>query len=99
VTRLVPPGGDEIDGIHLPGGTEIGFNMPSMLRSPCFGPEPDVFRPERWLEAVEDEERLRKMHKMHGLLFGYGETKCLGYVQADMIVYKFIFEVSCSRSL
>jgi cytochrome P450 len=94
--RLVPPEGDEIDGVHLPGGTAIGFNMQAMLRQSCFGEEPDMFRPERWLEAVEDEERLKKMRKLHGLIFGYGGTRCLGITQASIIVNKFVFEVSSS---
>jgi cytochrome P450 len=92
--RLVPPEGDEIDGIHLPGGTAIGFNTQALLRHQCFGSQPEKFRPERWLEAVADEQRLRTMRKIHGLIFGYGSTKCLGVTQANMIVHKFIFEVS-----
>lgn len=92
--RLVPPEGDEIDGVHLPGGAAIGFNMQAMLRHKCFGQETDKFRPERWLEAVNDEERLKKMRKVHGLIFGYGGTKCLGITQASIIIHKFIFEAS-----
>jgi cytochrome P450 len=96
--RLVPPEGDEINGVHLPGGTAIGFNMQAMLQSEHFGSRPEEFRPERWSDALKDPERLKMMRKIHGLIFGYGSTKCLGIMQASMIVYKFIFEVSLTSS-
>lgn len=96
--RLVPPEGDEIDGVYLPGGTAIGFNMEALLRNECFGLQPEEFRPERWLEALGDTERLKMMRKIHGLIFGYGGTKCLGITQASIIVYKFVYEVSLDRS-
>ncbi|KAH7090468.1 putative benzoate 4-monooxygenase cytochrome P450 [Paraphoma chrysanthemicola] len=92
--RLVPPEGDEIDGVHLPGGTAIGFNTLALLRHECFGSQPEKYHPERWLEANDDIKRLKMMRKIHGLIYGYGSTKCLGVTQANMIVYKFVYEAS-----
>jgi cytochrome P450 len=90
--RVVPPEGDTVDGRYIPGGTNIGLNMQALGRHPCFGYEPDQFRPERWLEA--GEESLKMMNKVHSLIFGYGSTKCLGINQATMIVTKSVGAVS-----
>lgn len=90
--RVSPPGGDTIDGTYIPGGTNIGLNAWGLQRHQCFGSDPEVFRPERWLEA--DQERLTEMRKVQGLIFGYGDTKCLGILQASMIINKTLVEVS-----
>lgn len=90
--RISPPEGDTIDGKYIPGGTNIGLNAWGLQRHQCFGSDPEVFRPERWLEA--DHERLTEMGKVQGLIFGYGGTKCLGILQASMIINKTLIEVS-----
>ncbi|KAF1996569.1 cytochrome P450 [Amniculicola lignicola CBS 123094] len=89
--RVVPSSGDVIDGVHLPPGTLIGLNTQAVAQHPCFGTEPDIYRPERWLETSEAE--LKQMRKVMGLVFGYGGTKCLGVTQAMIVVYKFVFEL------
>ena len=90
--RVVPAGGDTVDGHYIPGGTNIGLNTQAVGRHACFGPDPDHFRPERWLEA--NEESLVMMRKVHSLMFGYGSTKCLGINQAVMIITKTVGAVS-----
>ena len=90
--RVVPAGGDRIGDTYIPGGTNIGVNIGGLCRNPCFGEAPETYRPERWLEA--DAERLAEMRRLHGLLFGYGSTKCLGIAQASMIINKGLAEVS-----
>ena len=89
--RIVPPGGDTIEGRHIPGGTYIGLNAWGTQLDDIFGDDTDTFRPERWL--IDDQERLKAMHKTHELIFGYGSTKCLGVSMAMMELYKMIFEV------
>ena len=89
--RVVPAGGDTIGGTYIPGGTKIGINLGGLCRKPCFGEAPETYRPERWLEA--DAEKLAEMRRLHGLLFGYGSTKCLGIAQASMIINKGLVEV------
>lgn len=60
--RIVPEGGTTIDGHTIPVGTVIGVNAWVIHRNKkVFGEDVDVFRPERWLEA--DEENLVEMHK------------------------------------
>lgn len=81
---VVPEGGDVICGYTVPAGTEVGcseFGAQSL--SSIFGPDADVFRPERWLEAeAEDKEndgdRLKQMVSTWGLIFKYGKWQCLG---------------------
>jgi cytochrome P450 len=68
--KVVPPEGDVIDGIFIPGGTAVGMNIASLQRSTIFGPDPDVFRPERFLEA--DDETRGKMERLTELAFGHG---------------------------
>jgi cytochrome P450 len=85
--RVVPPGGDEINGC-----TFIGLNTHAMQLSYLFGHDPETFRPERWL--TDDEEHLDQMLKALDLVFGYGPTKCLGYDIAYMQLLKVVFEVS-----
>ena len=63
-----------------------------MQRNKVFGSDPEVFRPERWLE--QDEERIAEMDKVHSIIFSYGGTKCLGANIANMILNKMFVEVS-----
>lgn len=56
-----------------------------------FGIDADVFRPERFTEA-SDEDRER-MEKLVELGFGYGRFMCAGKPIAMMELYKAFFEV------
>ena len=94
--RVTPPEGDELNGVHVPGGVNIGFNLRGMQRDAVFGPDPVVFRPERWLEA--DLERRKEMEKVHELIFNYGSAKCLGIKIAYLTLNKFFVEVSLFSS-
>lgn len=89
--RVVPPEGDIIQGHCIPGGTYIGLNAWGTQLDEAYGDDPETFRPERWL--IDDEERLKAMHRTHELIFGYGSTKCLGVSIAMMELYKMIFEL------
>lgn len=69
--KEVPPEGDTIDGLRIPGGTWIGVNQGTLLRSPAlFGEDADGFRPERFLEAGEAARAEMRRHVE--LVFGYG---------------------------
>ena len=56
-----------------------------------FGPDADVYRPERWLDAPEAQ--LQRMERNNELVFGYGRFKCLGQVVASMELNKVFVEV------
>lgn len=59
ITRVVPKGGAEIDGVFLDEGTQVALNG-WVLHRDCktFGDDPDVFRPERWLYVSEEQLKL-----------------------------------------
>lgn len=96
--RVVPPEGDEWDGIALPPRTCIGWNATGIMRDPeVWGDDADHFRPDRWLEAEADPDRLRDMDVVGELVFGSaGRWQCLGRIVALMEVKKALFEASSS---
>lgn len=96
--RVTPPTGDTLNGFVLPGGVNVGFNLPGLLLNPAFGPDPKVFRPERWLDDVLPE-RLHEMERVIELVFGWGSTRCLGIRMANANQSKFFVAVgSATRS-
>ncbi|KAL6876781.1 cytochrome P450 [Trichoderma novae-zelandiae] len=90
--KTVPPEGDSINGYFVPGGTEIGQGFHGVGRSKAvWGPDADVFRPERWLFVGEEE--LRRMTNAVDTHFGYGKYSCLGKQIALMELHKALFEL------
>lgn len=91
--KVVPPEGDTIKGQFIPGGTMVAMNISSLLRSrEIFGNEPELYRPERWLEA--DDEKRVNMEREVEMTFGSGRWMCAGKPIAFMELYKAFFEVS-----
>lgn len=91
--REVPPGGDEINGIFVPGGTQIGSSPLGIHHSKeRFGEDAEHFRPERWLEETDDD-RLAVMNSTVDLVFHYGKYQCLGKPVAMMEFNKIFVEV------
>lgn len=89
MSKIVPPGGETVNGVFLPGGIEIGFNSHSMMRRrDIFGAEASVFRPERWLEAAG--EQLLEMERTLDMVFGSGRFSCLGKDVAMMELSKIL---------
>lgn len=77
----------------VPAGTAICMNLSSMLRSQkLFGPDADVFRPERFME-LESPELRRKMELDVEMVFGYGQWMCVGKTVAFLELNKAVFEV------
>jgi cytochrome P450 len=88
----VPAGGETMHGKYIPAGTSIGINASTLLRSEAlFGPDPQVFRPERYLEV--DKETSAQMKRDVEIVFGYGRWMCAGKPIAFMELNKVIFEV------
>lgn len=74
--RVVPSPGVTIAGKFIPGGTIVGCHIDSVHRdTEVYGEDSSVFRPERWLEA--DEEQKRQMNRSF-LAFGAGKRTCTG---------------------
>ncbi|RBR23415.1 uncharacterized protein FIESC28_03794 [Fusarium coffeatum] len=90
--KAVPPEGDTINGMFIPGGTQIGISPFGVYHSKkVFGPDAAVFRPERWLNA--DPERLEAMADHVGLVFSSGKWQCLGKPVAIMELNKIFVEL------
>ncbi len=81
------------DGRVIPARTIIALSLTTILRDPeVFGPDAELFRPERWLEDMDDERR-KKMDRAHELIFGSGRFICLGREIAMMHIVKVVSEV------
>lgn len=54
--RIVPEGGMSVNNYYIPAGTNVGVN-PAVIHhdKTIYGVDADDFRPERWLEAGEDQ--------------------------------------------
>lgn len=99
--KEVPAGGDVVRGVRLPAGTSVAINTGAMLRDPVlFGPDPDVFRPERFLATAYDPAGLSRdpvdLRRDVELAFGYGRYQCAGKPVAVMELNKVLFEVRTS---
>lgn len=93
--RVCAAEGDVYAGHVIPPGTFVGINAWGLQMNAVYGRDPGVFRPERWLDA--DSEQVKAMSQVHGLIFGYGNTKCLGIPIAMMNLNKFFVEVRTWR--
>lgn len=86
--RVVPAGGMEILGVHIPAGTIVGANAWVLHRRPeIFGADVEVFRPERWLEA--GPEQLSRMRATM-FQFGAGARTCIGKNISLLEMYKLV---------
>lgn len=86
--RVVPPTGANIAGEHVAGGTVVGVSSWAVHHNKdVFGQDVDVFRPERWLEASEEQVRLMERSMLH---FGAGNHLCLGKNISAREMYKVV---------
>ncbi|KAI0126728.1 cytochrome P450 [Xylariales sp. AK1849] len=91
-SKQVPKGGDLVNGFFVPEGTQMGTNYFGLMRSKSiWGTDADVFRPERWLEAGEEQAKI--MNAVVDLDFGYGKYQCLGKPIAMMELNKIFVEL------
>ena len=76
--RYVPRGGTVINGVALPGGAIVSAQAYSCHRDPDVFPEPEKFKPERWMKETPEMRRLY-------IPFGAdGPRKCIGIHLAYM---------------
>ncbi|KAL8870024.1 MAG: hypothetical protein Q9174_003832, partial [Haloplaca sp. 1 TL-2023] len=77
MSKTAPAEGDVFNGQRIPGGTKVGYCAWGLHRSKeIFGPDAEVFRPERWQGVSGD--RLLEMNRVVDLVFGSGKYACLG---------------------
>ncbi|KAL2107504.1 hypothetical protein VUR80DRAFT_5138 [Thermomyces stellatus] len=98
--RIVPPGGAEIAGHFVKGGTIVGCSAWVIHRNKeVFGEDVDVYRPERWLvgegvdgKEVDNEAEEKRIKAMDGCMiqFGMGPRTCIGKNISLLEIYKLV---------
>lgn len=63
--REIPAGGAQINDRFFPAGTVIGVNTWVAHYDERVFPDSKSFRPERWLEAENDPDKLKEMNQMY----------------------------------
>jgi len=93
--KTVPPEGDTLKGVFLPGGTDIGNNILALSRNVrVFGKDVEVFRPERFLVGPDCDEDTRAYRtKSIEVVFGGGRWMCSGKQVAMYELHKALFEL------
>ncbi|KEZ40403.1 hypothetical protein SAPIO_CDS8267 [Scedosporium apiospermum] len=90
MTKITPPEGDTHNGLHIPGGTRIGYNAFGLARNKdVWGEDAAVFRPERWFEGTSEE--IRAKESALDLVFAHGKFKCLGQSIAYFVTSTYNF--------
>jgi cytochrome P450 len=86
--RIVPPGGADIAGKFLPGGTTVAISSNVAHNDiPVFGKDAEEFRPDRWLEG-DHQHKLLMERSVLG--FGAGKRVCIGRHIAELEMKKVI---------
>ncbi|OQE47090.1 hypothetical protein PENCOP_c001G00455 [Penicillium coprophilum] len=93
--RIVPPQGESYDGKFIPGGTTVSISPYTIHRDPLLFPEPNIFKPERWLgDNTPELERAI-------IAFGGGSRMCPGihlaylemHMTLAMLFSRFVLEL------
>ena len=87
-----PVGGESVNGVFYPEHIEMSICDQAMCRNQdVFGPDSNIYRPERWIDAVE--ETRKKYQRIVECIFGTGRFQCLGKHIAMMELHKAFVEV------
>ncbi|XP_040071849.1 cytochrome P450 1A1 [Ixodes scapularis] len=88
----------EVGGQFIPKDTGIFYNIYTMNRDPQLWPEPEVFRPERFLDPVTGKVNQELLPQL--MSFGLGPRTCpgekLAHVDMFYVLVRFMQRVSCS---
>ncbi|PYH84665.1 benzoate 4-monooxygenase cytochrome p450 [Aspergillus uvarum CBS 121591] len=74
--RIVPRGGYSLAGKHLPGGTMISSSPIWYLRDETAFPDPERYKPSRWLGQEKNEATSRRDD--YYIPFSKGASTCIG---------------------
>ncbi|OJA12627.1 hypothetical protein AZE42_04474 [Rhizopogon vesiculosus] len=77
---------DVYEGMFIPKGALIFGNIWAILRDATLYPDPDAFKPERWLQRTMDDEQ-EKRHDPRAYVFGFGRRRCPGNHLVDASVW------------
>ncbi|KAM0331365.1 hypothetical protein ACHAQA_003037 [Verticillium albo-atrum] len=88
--RSVPAGGDTVDGVFIPGGTTVSVPMWGATHSARNFSEPYRFRPERWLNKENSNDKFGASND-----FSLGPRGCIGrnlaYMEMRLIIGKLLW--------
>ncbi|PYI12985.1 benzoate 4-monooxygenase cytochrome p450 [Aspergillus violaceofuscus CBS 115571] len=76
LSRIIPRGGYSLAGKHLPGGTMISSSPIWYLRDENAFPDPECYRPGRWL--VQDKNEVTSRRDDYYIPFSKGASTCIG---------------------
>lgn len=57
--------------------THVQANLYGMFRDPAYFPDPEVFRPERWLREANMDSNVKALSN---LVWGHGARMCIGKI-------------------
>ncbi|KAL2412762.1 Cytochrome P450 monooxygenase ataY [Exophiala dermatitidis] len=83
LTREAPEGGT-IDGHYIPPAAQVGIPTWTIHRDPDVYPEPQIFKPERWM--VDSEEEIQRLRSCW-YPFSTGTRGCIGKNMAYQTIY------------
>ncbi|KLO20177.1 CyP450 monooxygenase [Schizopora paradoxa] len=86
---------DVYNGQFIPAGTMVFGNTWHILHDPVRFPEPDAFKPERWLEPESEHGPI----PVHKVAFGFGRRICPGRHWADNAVFIAIASILASFNI
>jgi cytochrome P450 len=84
--RIVLHGGAKIDGQHVPAGTTVGVSHYVIHRNADVFPEPNEFRPERWIVEGNVSVEQLAAQKRAFCPFGIGPMNCIGKNMAYLAI-------------
>lgn len=76
--RVVPEGGEVIDGAFVPGGTTVGINHFACYHDSRNFHRPDKFLPGRWLPETQNQHPYNQDNRNCVQPFSFGPRNCLG---------------------
>ncbi|RPD52417.1 cytochrome P450 [Lentinus tigrinus ALCF2SS1-6] len=86
---------DVYHGCFIPKGTVVWANIWSMLQDPGVFPDPEVFRPERYLDADGNLRELERYEDPSIIGFGFGRRICPGMFFAMNSIFIGIATMLC----
>ncbi|SPO03692.1 related to pisatin demethylase / cytochrome P450 monooxygenase [Cephalotrichum gorgonifer] len=92
--RHAPAGGTQLEGYYIDPSCTI--SMSPLAQNRCndiFGPDPDEWRPERWIAGEGNSEEQIKFMEKNLATFGYGSRICIGKNLALFELYKFLAQL------
>ncbi|KAK7100964.1 cytochrome P450 10-like [Littorina saxatilis] len=74
-TSRILPSDIEVAGYNIPAGSHVQANLFGMFRDPELFPDPESFKPSRWLREAKMDPKLKSLSN---LVWGHGARMCIG---------------------